>query len=221
MAAEFAAWSTYTYVLDNPVAFVDPDGKAPADPIYGKYGRIIAYRVEAGQGPTQIAQDLNQYYSCALSCEADWTQIVYDNAEQFENVLDGDGNIEDKYNGDYESGNIEPGDILQITIGAPSELENKIVELEGEIENLKGVISSAKSQRAAIYRKEDEMTSLKKALSQYDNKKQDGGLGGNAGFGRFVQTEYGLILGSISRTISDSETALKEKEEQLQKIKTQ
>jgi RHS repeat-associated protein len=32
LAAEFAEWSAYNYVLGNPVMFVDPDGKAPIDP---------------------------------------------------------------------------------------------------------------------------------------------------------------------------------------------
>lgn len=83
----------------------------------GSDSKLIGYEVEEGQGPTQIAQDLNQYYSCELACEAAWTQIVYDNATQFQNVFDGNGNIDDEYNGDYKSGNIDPGDVLEITFG--------------------------------------------------------------------------------------------------------
>jgi len=32
LAASYAAWSPYSYVLNNPLGFVDPDGKAPACP---------------------------------------------------------------------------------------------------------------------------------------------------------------------------------------------
>ncbi|MEZ4986388.1 MAG: DUF5675 family protein [Saprospiraceae bacterium] len=41
LAAEYAAWSTYVYVLDNPVRLVDPDGRAPMGDYYDKRGNYV------------------------------------------------------------------------------------------------------------------------------------------------------------------------------------
>ena len=97
-----------------PISFIDFLGLGP---IYGPDGTIIGYMVEAGQGPTQIAQDLNENYSCDLSCEVNWVQIVLDNEKMFKNVFEGPGEIDDKYNGDYKQGNIEEGQELVIAGG--------------------------------------------------------------------------------------------------------
>ena len=147
LAADFASWSPYNYVLGNPVILVDPDGQAPEGPIYGEYGKLIGYIVEAGQGPTQIAQDLNQNYRCELSCDAEFTQIVYDNSTQFQNVFDGKGNIEDKYNGNYKFGNIKAGDVLLITNGKTTEAE-KITE---RIESKSKAVDSFLESKEKIY----------------------------------------------------------------------
>ncbi|MEL7123497.1 MAG: RHS repeat-associated core domain-containing protein [Bacteroidota bacterium] len=141
LAEKYTSWSPYNYVIGDPISLIDPDGTSvetftgtaaqelfrqlqenqkAEEPIYDENGKLIGYRVEHGQGPTQIAEDLNTYYSCELTCEASWIEIVYNNREKFKNVFNGEGEINDEYNGDYKSGNIEPGDILIIANGSES-----------------------------------------------------------------------------------------------------
>ncbi len=114
IAEEFAHLSTFNYADNSPIANIDLHG---LQALYAADGTLIGYSVQEGQGPTQIAEDLKENYGCQLSCEVDWTQIVYDNGSEFQNVFDGDGNVTDKFNEDFKSGNINPGDQLVITGG--------------------------------------------------------------------------------------------------------
>ena len=129
---EFASQSPYNFVLNRPTSLVDPDGRAPQYPIYGSDGRLIGYVVEPGQGPTQIAADLNTYFGCELTCDVNYQDIVRDNSEIFSNVFDSKGNPLGKYNEAYKSGNINPGDILLIGYGSQSEEEVSLILLQGE-----------------------------------------------------------------------------------------
>ncbi len=41
LAADFAGWSPYNYVLGNPIILIDPDGRSPYSPIYDPNGNFL------------------------------------------------------------------------------------------------------------------------------------------------------------------------------------
>ena len=70
--------------------------------IYGKLqavfsadGKLIGYSVQKGQGPTQIAKDLNENHANKINGKVEYTDIVYGNLSKFENVVPGDGKVFD------------------------------------------------------------------------------------------------------------------------------
>jgi hypothetical protein len=52
LSEEFPGWSPYSYTLNNPVKYVDPDGRSPFDPT--KEGNL---RVEKGDTPEKLKKE--------------------------------------------------------------------------------------------------------------------------------------------------------------------
>ncbi len=69
-------------------------------------GRLLHYRVQAGQGPTQIAADL-----ASLGFDVKWTSIVDNNPSYFAHITTGRYN---RRNSQYENLNMNTGDILDL-----------------------------------------------------------------------------------------------------------
>jgi len=137
---QFPHLSTYNYAGNSPIANIDLWG---LQPLFAADGTLIQYNVQEGQGPTQIAQDLNENYDCYLNCEVDYTDIVQDNSEQFSNALNEDGTPKDKSDDSYKSGNVTPDSILEITDGTDQVIENnidKIAENKNSIDSIKEVM---------------------------------------------------------------------------------
>jgi len=149
---QFAFVSTYNYAENSPVKYIDLHGLQKA--LYDEDDNLVGYEVGEGQGPTQIAQDLNENYSCEMNCEITYVDIVQDNADQFENAVNEDGTPKDKNDDSYKSGNIDPGDELIINAdgggenvnvneNAPSlnEQLDKINEIQKQLDFKNGLIS--------------------------------------------------------------------------------
>ncbi len=145
LAETYSFQSPYTYAANNPISFIDYLGLGP---IYGPDGTLIGWEVEEGEGPTQIAQKLNESYGCELTCEINYIDIIQDNPEQFENVINEDGSVKDKSSEDYKSGNIDPGDALKIDGGkkpvSTEKLDIAIEKTTKSIDSMNEIIGELK-----------------------------------------------------------------------------
>ncbi len=150
LAETYSFQSPYNYAINNPTTFIDYLGLGP---IYGPDGTLIGYEVEEGQGPTQIAQDLNENYGCEMTCEITYTDIVQDNSDAFPNGFNDDGTVKDRSDDAFKSGNIEPGQELVINGGieggenGPEVAKNleSIASAEKSIDSLNGIIDDSKA----------------------------------------------------------------------------
>ena len=167
--SDLSAAAAGFYVIDNSVDYSYTRFKTEDDPIFGADGRIIGYVVEQGQGPTQIAEDLNQNYSEYLRGIIQYTDIVYGNLNSFDNVMKGDGKAYDKFNIDFKQGNINPGDILLISDGFGIDTRQQ----DQELVSFSRTADSLISEKQEIYR----MNEIQDRSGALDSDLRDGSAG--------------------------------------------
>jgi len=130
LSSDFPWYTPYQYAGNMPIWAIDIDGLEPK--VEG--GVLIGYNVQSGQGPTQIAEDINnpetqkKWGYCLLE-PVTWDQIVQDNIELFKlksNVL----NFEDINEPGYWDMNINPGEPISITSAQQCLEPNKLNVVE-------------------------------------------------------------------------------------------
>ncbi len=177
----FAFVSVFNYAENSPIAHIDLHG---LQALFAPNGRLIAYKVQQGQGPTQIAADLNVNHSSSLSNlpegQIKWQSIVLDNLPNFTNVVNGDGSFADKDNSDYTSGNIKTGEILAISDGNQSEINSAKKQLsmvEEKLDSINKDISKAED----IISTSEEVIRIDNNPSARNDRRGNGNAGGSIG----------------------------------------
>ncbi|MEN8191483.1 MAG: DUF6443 domain-containing protein, partial [Bacteroidota bacterium] len=150
LAEDYYQWSPYNYAFSSPMIFVDPTGLGP---IYDKDGNLIGYEVEEGQGPTQIAEDLN---TIGLQAEVTHMDIVNSNPEKFEHIED-PTDVNDE---GFTELDINTGDI--ISVDTVVDRENSITEDK----KIDGEISKTETEMDASVAAEDKFNKQVDSLQQ-------------------------------------------------------
>ena len=103
IADQFAFVSPFNYAENSPIGNIDLHGLQAQ---FAADGRLLSYRVQDGQGPTQIASDLS-----AQGYDVPWVSIVDNNPSYFSHIT---SSRYDRSNQAYRSLNMNTGDVLDL-----------------------------------------------------------------------------------------------------------
>ena len=113
LAKDYPWYTPYQFAGNEPINAIDLDGLEPLD-INGKPttdpNKVHTYRVQAGQGFTQIAKDLQ-----SIGYNVNWLDIMIFNEGEFGFVKHFKGSAVDKNNDEHRKLNMNPGDIIRVT----------------------------------------------------------------------------------------------------------
>ncbi|MHA7843212.1 MAG: RHS repeat domain-containing protein [Winogradskyella sp.] len=187
LAEDYYEWSPYNYSYNSPIIFTDPTGLGP---IYDADGNLIGYEVEEGQGPSQIAEDLN---TIGLQAEVSYLDIVYSNPEKFEHIDD----VTDINHEGFTELDINKDDV--ISLDTIIERENAITENKNEIKDVEAEINVDAKAIVDLKEENDSLQEVKKvAIERHALNKKAKAFEGHPSDGR--STGAFSELGSAVRT---------------------